>query len=431
MQDICAILCCTQSNGPLTAACWSLSYTFSKLNSAADSHSQWITDNDTFSHTGVDGSTPSERIADAGYDFERSWRVTENIAAVSVSGDDSYFDEVEQLHINLLNSPGHLANILDPNVTSLGIGLAFGDLTYTNGVFNSVIATQNFARTLGVEDFDIFGSDGRDSLSGGTGDDYLDGESGADTLRGLEGNDTIRGDGGADLISGSSGNDNIRGGSGNDRIFGGDDDDRLSGGSGDDLLVGAQGDDNITGGTSNDTLFGNDGNDRLDGEAGADSISGGAGDDRIFGGSGDDSLRGSSGEDRLFGLNGHDLLSGNTGNDSLFGGSGNDVLSGDRARDVLTGGSGADVFVFDSVTDSVHSARRDTITDFTAGTDKIDLSDLGNNLDFVTSYSGSAGEVRYNENIGRLYVDLDGDGRSDLSIDLDGNPPLTESDLIL
>jgi Ca2+-binding RTX toxin-like protein len=73
------------------------------------------------------------------------------------------------------------------------------------------------------------------------------------------------------------------------------------------------------------------------------------------------------------------------------------------------------------------------ITDFTAGEDQIDLSGLGSGLSFIAGngYSNTAGEVRYNGAIGRLYVDLDGDSASDFSVDLTGIPALTEADLIL
>ena len=54
--------------------------------------------------------------------------------------------------------------------------------------------------------------------------------------------------------------------------------------------------------------------------------------------------------------------------DDFTGGDGDDIIEGGTTDDTLTGGGGADTFVFDQ--DSGH----DTITDFTVGTDKIDLS---------------------------------------------------------
>ena len=69
-------------------------------------------------------------------------------------------------------------------------------------------------------------------------------------------------------------------------------------------------------------------------------------------------------------------------------------------------------------------------TDFAVGVDQIDLSGFGD-LTFVDSYTGAGNEVRYNDAIGRLYVDIDGDSASDFSVDLTAGAGLTESDLIL
>ena len=54
--------------------------------------------------------------------------------------------------------------------------------------------------------------------------------------------------------------------------------------------------------------------------------------------------------------------------DDYAGGDGDDTLEGTSRDEIFTGGGGADTFVFEP------GHGRDTITDFTAGTDKIDLS---------------------------------------------------------
>lgn len=64
-----------------------------------------------------------------------------------------------------------------------------------------------------------------------------------------------------------------------------------------------------------------------------------------------------------------DVLTGSAANDRLSGGAGVDVLIDGAGRDTLTGGTGADVFVL-TADDTV-----DYITDFTLGTDRIDLGD--------------------------------------------------------
>ncbi|WP_370651221.1 calcium-binding protein [Neorhizobium galegae] len=67
---------------------------------------------------------------------------------------------------------------------------------------------------------------------------------------------------------------------------------------------------------------------------------------------------------------GNDSVYTGFGNDVLYREDGNDLLSGGSGNDALTGGAGADTFIF-----SVDSDQ-DTITDFVAGTDKVQLEDL-------------------------------------------------------
>ena len=55
---------------------------------------------------------------------------------------------------------------------------------------------------------------------------------------------------------------------------------------------------------------------------------------------------------------------------SLWGG-GNDILNNKRGNDTLYGQAGADTFVFE------HGTGVDTVGDFVAGTDKIDLNAIG------------------------------------------------------
>lgn len=85
----------------------------------------------------------------------------------------------------------------------------------------------------------------------------------------------------------------------------------------------------------------------------------------LKGSSGKDTLVGGSGKDTIYGNDGADSLSGGKGNDYLSGGKGNDTLIGGKGTDTLIGGDGKDVFVYES------GGGKDTITDYTAGQDKI------------------------------------------------------------
>ena len=245
------------------------------------------------------------------------------------------------------------------------------------------------------------GDKGDDTLDGGSGDDLLDGGSGNDSLLGGSGADTLLGSGGDDHLDGGKSDDRLDGGSGNDTLLGDDGHDSLNGGSGDDLLHGGKGGDTIRGGSGHDAIFGEtgddlisggtgadtidagDGADRVKGDSGNDLISGGEGADTLLGGTGDDTLSGGGEFDHLFGGRGADLLAGDAGNDwldgshgddILDGGTGSDTLIGGEGSDWLTGGQGADTFVWR--TQDVR-AWTDTITDFAARYDRIDLTGLG------------------------------------------------------
>lgn len=78
---------------------------------------------------------------------------------------------------------------------------------------------------------------------------------------------------------------------------------------------------------------------------------------------------GSSANGTLTGSGDDDLLIGGAGDEVLKGNNGDDVLSDGGGADTLYGGSGADVFVM------TFDGRTDTIADFEAGKDRIDLSD--------------------------------------------------------
>ncbi|WP_439153793.1 calcium-binding protein [Yoonia sp.] len=70
----------------------------------------------------------------------------------------------------------------------------------------------------------------------------------------------------------------------------------------------------------------------------------------------------------LVGTAGNDILQGHDGADQINAGAGDDVIRDGAGSDAMTGGAGADVFLLsaDGITD--------TITDFTLGQDRIDLS---------------------------------------------------------
>jgi len=327
----------------------------------------------------------------------------------------------------------------------------------------------------------VTGGAGNDTLSGGAGNDVLDGKGGDDRLRGGAGDDRLLGGAGSDWLYGHEGNDILDGGDGNDRLEGGD---------GDDLLIGGLGADNMVGGAGNDTFrigsaaemagdviadfsagdildlsglrarfiggdnFVADGTAQLriftgsntgvavdsNGDGLMDALltlrgllaleetSPGSGlfrsvsDLALSGTAGADILTGREGNDTLSGLDGNDTLSGGAGNDVLNGGAGDDVLNGGLGNDVLTGGAGNDRFVWSL--DELNTYFNDTVTDFGPG-DSLDLSALFGHFRGTGAFTATGvSEIRQ---VGAaVYLDVNGDGFSDSSIQLTGVTGLLE-----
>lgn len=341
------------------------------LNDSSDAHSLWMLDADVFSHTGVNGSSSKDRMVSAGLDLQGNWRTAENIGYVSVTGDNGLNDEIRDLHQMLLNSPGHAANIYNPDFSLIGIGLKVGKLNVDGRDFKVLMATQNFASTDGKVQIDgkrQFSSDGQPAPEpapkGPDRDEWrqgFDGEERRHSGPGTDRNDDFQLGRGADRAQGLAGDDWCEGGGGNDS---------LSGGDGNDVLMGQRGADRLTGGNGSDSLMGGGGRDRLLGGQGNDLLEGGTGNDGLSGHRGNDTLSGQDGADMLKGQAGKDWLSGGDGNDSLNGGSHADTLDGGAGNDILAGGGGADVFLFEE------GCGADTIRGYQAGTDRIHLDGL-------------------------------------------------------
>ncbi|KAG3017362.1 hypothetical protein PC121_g25045, partial [Phytophthora cactorum] len=85
-----------------------------KLHAAAQRHSDDMAAKDYMAHDGSDGSTMSERITQAGYDWNA---VAENVAAGQV--------DVDAVMVAWINSPEHLENIMGEAYTMFAPGYAF------------------------------------------------------------------------------------------------------------------------------------------------------------------------------------------------------------------------------------------------------------------------------------------------------------------
>ena len=276
-------------------------------------------------------------------------------------------------------------------------------------------------------------------------------------LYGADGNDALTGNNLANVIHGGFGNDLIFGEGGRDVMRGEGDDDTLSGGSGNDILWGGDGNDTVLGGIGNDEILADRGADILDGGDGIDTLSfrlaGGATVSLATGiGTGLDAagdkfanfenLHGAifaacvfTGDDQA------NRLTGGEENDELHGGGGNDTLVGGNDRDTLEGGDGADRFLYRYTSDG-----GDSITDFTSGSDKMQISKSGYSIYvagstlpvsyFVTGLAATVtghGQFIYDAAADQLFWDQDGIGgaAARLIATFTNNPTLQASDIQL
>jgi uncharacterized protein YkwD len=119
-----------------------------QLGSAAQSHSQDMANNGFQSHSGSDGSSPSQRIQQAGYTSASA--SAENVYSYGTSVDEA----MEAFLVDWgVSGNGHRNNLLQPGVSaqnafqSVGIGLVN---TSNNSSFGPMVVTQDFGVQSGA-----------------------------------------------------------------------------------------------------------------------------------------------------------------------------------------------------------------------------------------------------------------------------------------
>ena len=207
--------------------------------------------------------------------------------------------------------------------------------------FLSAMGTTMVERATATADAPLVeGARSYDNLLGFNGGEHavLGGTDQRDILIGGLGDDALWGDAGDDLLVGGAGVNTFRGGDGDDIIMDGDDVSFLHGEDGDDvisagggaaeLIFGGRGDDAILVGADDAKhTFAGMGNDFVLGGSGADIVDGGEGDDWIEGGDGFDFLVGDNNDDQGGSrVIGHDVLIGGPNDNDLHGESGDDIL---------------------------------------------------------------------------------------------------------
>src|SRR5262245_48931729 len=112
----------------------------SNLAAAAELHTRTLADHGALSHRFPGEPDLTQRVSATGARFNA---VAENVAVAETP---------EDAHLGLMNSPGHRANILNPNYNAVGIGVvAVGDRIYVTQDFAHVVpvySDQQFRREL-------------------------------------------------------------------------------------------------------------------------------------------------------------------------------------------------------------------------------------------------------------------------------------------
>lgn len=126
--------------------------------------------------------------------------------------------------------------------------------------------------------------------------------------------------------------------------------------------------------------------------------------------------------------------------ENAIGGSGDDLIVANSVFNQISGGLGSDTFKYFSAADSNLSAI-DQIIDFVSGVDKLDLSVLDAKIGtagddaFVfingNSFSGVAGELRFDSTSHQIQADIDGNKTIDFAVTLVGVGVVDQADLIL
>lgn len=118
------------------------------LAQAAEGHSQWMLDTDVFSHTGINGTNPGQRMTAAGYVFSGNWRWGENISWWGTTGRLDLTAAMNTQHDALFVSAHHRVNILNDEFREIGVAQVVGAFRTGNVTYsNTSMLTENFGRT--------------------------------------------------------------------------------------------------------------------------------------------------------------------------------------------------------------------------------------------------------------------------------------------
>ena len=235
-------------------------------------------------------------------------------------------------------------------------------------------------------------------------------------------------------IDGTSAADNLNGTYDSESIYGFEGDDSLNGGTGIDTLIGGTGNDTYIIDSTTDTIteLPNEGSDKIQSSVSLSIATVDNVENLVLTGTSRINGTGNSLNNAIIGNIANNKLNGGSGNDKLNGSKGDDILIGGAGKDNLTGGLGKDTFDFNAYSEiGLGTTKRDVITDFTRGQDKIDLSSIDPNtalagnqaFKFITTPFNAPGQLHYSNGI--ISINTDTDSATEYEIQLTGVIPTT------
>ena len=412
------------------------------LTYAAKEHSFWLVDNDTFSHTGANGSSPHSRMTAAGYGFSGSYASGENIAYRGSTKSIDATAMTAQIHQDLFvdkgyTGRGHRLNLMNGDFREIGTGVYQGVFTSNGTSFNAVMGTEDFAKTgtnvflTGVAYTDGVVNDDFYTVGEGVGGYTITAVRAGDnatftTTTWASGGYSLALPPGTYTVTGANGN-TLGGPVTHQSVVIGTENvkrdfrpDMVTAPfatlvNGHLEVNGTEGREDVTltqaGGTitvsrngavqqfpaasvtsiavflwgDNDTLVVGEGVIGLycDGGMGNDKLFGGQFNDILTGNGNHDSLYGGAGDDRMNGSGGHDKLFGDTGRDRMHGGAGYDVLDGGAHIDRLFPESGQDTCYGQQGDDLMYAL--DGEPDTLYGASGLDTAEVDDELELLVS----------------------------------------------
>ena len=114
-----------------------------QLDAAAQAHSDDMIARNYFAHTNLDGESPFDRMAEAGYD--RYFTAGENLAWAGGFRDPETAAQIERHVSGLWGSDGHQRNTMNGSFSEIGVGFASGSMSLNDRFFsNASTLTEKF-----------------------------------------------------------------------------------------------------------------------------------------------------------------------------------------------------------------------------------------------------------------------------------------------